>query len=372
VLSSYRQDIRQQAIALKRRYPHQGAEKIRLMLGAQRHLAASELPSASRLAVLFHTTCPEAVQVYRDQVYPATLPSAATAPHDLWEIDGQEKIPVGTTQVATVLNGRDVYSGVMLMSQAFLTTTENGWRKLTLAEVQNSLRAAFSEWGRPRALQTDREVVYVGAPERYFPSLFTLWLRGLGIEHRLSRPKRPTDQGAIEREHRTVQNWLWADTHFATCAALQSGLDDVNTFYNEAYPARTRHCHHQSPLLAHPQARFSGRPFHPAAEWQLFDMSRVDSYLAAQVWTRTASETGAVRLASQVYYLGRAFAGYTVSVTFQPSSRTFRFETDSGQFIVEKPTLGLDKADILGLTPVDQNWPVLAQPFQLPLPLVGV
>ena len=63
-----------------------------------------------------------------------------------------------------------------------------------------------------------------GPPRREadFPSQFTLWLVGLGIRHIPSRDRRPTDQGHIERNHRTLAEMSWADSHFADVAQLQA------------------------------------------------------------------------------------------------------------------------------------------------------
>ena len=124
--------------------------------------------------------------------------------------------------------------------------------------------------------------------------------------------------------------------------------------------------------MAFPQARHSGRPFDPALEWELFDLDRVDAFLAQRVWTRQVDDNGVVRVAGQRYYLGRAYLRQTISVTFLPPTRSFHFEQEDGSFIRHKPALGLDKADIIGRIPADKAWPILARPFQLPLPFGGV
>lgn len=371
-LSTYPQDVRERAVALKQAHPHWGPDKVRVELQAALELSPTEVPSASRLAVLFREACPETVKRYRKRQYPERVPSTARSPHDQWQLDAKEKVAVGSDDVATVLTARDQYSALMVTSRAYVTTTEKGWRKLTLVEVQETLRYAFQQWGLPRTIQTDREVVYIGAPERYFPSLFTLWLIGLGIAHELSRTRRPTDQAEIERTHRTLGDWVWNDVAFATVADLQATLDMTRDSYNAAYPARTAHCEGQPPLSGHPHAAHSGRPFQAGAEWEMFDQDRVDAYLAQQTWTRLANATGTVSVASQPYYLGRAYAGETIAVTFRPESRCFCFETERGDHITDEPAIGLDKADIIGRSPVEVAWPQLVQPFQLPLPLQGV
>ena len=49
----------------------------------------------------------------------------------------------------------------MIASRAIVTTTEKGWRKISLPEAQDTLHVAFTEWGGPLEVQTDHEVVYI-------------------------------------------------------------------------------------------------------------------------------------------------------------------------------------------------------------------
>jgi hypothetical protein len=96
--------------------------------------------------------CPEVVQPRRRHQYPERSPVGVTQPHQRWQIDGKEKVPVGPQDVATILEVREPLAARMLAAQAFVTTTEKAWRKLTLPEVQTTLRAAFTEWGLPQAV----------------------------------------------------------------------------------------------------------------------------------------------------------------------------------------------------------------------------
>jgi hypothetical protein len=57
----------------------------------------------------------------------------------------------------------------------------------------------------------------------------------------------------------------------------------------------------------------------------LFDLKRVDTYLAAQNWIRTVSQTGQVALGGYRYGLGSAWAEQTVSVSFDTEQRQFVF-----------------------------------------------
>src|SRR5512136_2561137 len=70
ILSSYPAELAEQAVALKRSHPHWGPANVRLELQEQLGVAGADLPSDARLAALFKTRCPEAVQLRRRTHYP--------------------------------------------------------------------------------------------------------------------------------------------------------------------------------------------------------------------------------------------------------------------------------------------------------------
>ena len=369
ILSTYPHLVRETAVAIKRARPHWGPANVSLELKRQLGLETCELPSLSCLSALFKAECPEAVQPRRRQMYPERCPSSVTHPHQRWQIDGKEKVAVGDGEVATVLEVRDPVAALMIASQAIEVTTETHWRKLSLLEVQNILRQAFEEWGLPLEIQTDREQVYIGHRKGTFPALFTLWLKGLGIEHIVSRARRPTDQAQVERNHRTMGDMAWKDLHFDQVEQLQGVLDDCRQRHNHELPSHAADCRGQPPLALRPGANHSGRPFHPALESRLFDLRRVDAYLAQPVWTRPVSHHGEVSIGRRKYQVGCAHAGETVSVRFIPATRAFRFQSSDGTLIAEKPATGLHKAHIMSGLPSDQTLP---HGFQFSLPLEGV
>jgi hypothetical protein len=61
---------------------------------------------------------------------------------------------------------------------------------------------------QPAVIQTDRGACFVGADtaSAAVPGRLTLWLWGLGIRHRLTPPRRPTRNGAVERFHGAVEH----------------------------------------------------------------------------------------------------------------------------------------------------------------------
>jgi hypothetical protein len=284
--------------------------------------------------------------------------------HQRWQMDAKEGLQVGAERV-NVQEIRDIYSGLMIASQAFMTTTPQYWRRLSRAEHQQALRRAFSQWGLPNELQTDNDGEFINLQDRSFPSLFTLWLVGLGITHILSRPHRPTDQPQVERNHRTQGGFVWKDQVFDRVEPLQQALDHYCQLYNEHYPSQAAHCHGSPPLLVFPTARTTGRPYHPDLEWNLLDLDRVDAFLAQFVWTRKVAKNGTVYLGDHYYYLDYHRKAQPISVRFLPASRSFRFQDANGSQIKDLPILGFEKDHLIGSIPAHLPLPL---GFQYALP----
>ena len=367
-VSTYPQLVSEKAIELKQAHPHWGPKKVRLEMKPVLSLSQDELPSPARLSVLFKQRCPEAVQPRQRRLLPPADPTVRSV-HQRWQMDAKEKIPVGAGY-AIVQEIRDTFSGLMIASQSFLTPpTAKGLQHLHCEEHQQALRQSFSDWGLPDEIQTDNDAEFANSTDPSFPTKFTLWLIGLRIRHIHSRPHRPTDQPQVERNHRTQGDFVWKDQTFDQLEAFQQALDYHRQVYNEQYPSQAAHCHGQPPLLVFPTACSTGRPYHPDLEWDLFDLKRVDAFLAQQVWTRKVASNGLVHLGDQHYILGRIWKGQSVSVRFLAETRSFRFQTHVGELIADFPALGLEKEHLIGLIPAHIPLPA---GFQFSLPLLGV
>jgi transposase-like protein len=369
ILSSYPAELVAQAVAFKQSHPHWGPANVKLELRHAERFRAVRLPSDARLTALFGARCPQAVQRRRQQAYPNQPVAVAHQPHQRWQLDGKERVDLPGIGRVTILSLRDPVGALMLASRAILTGTVQQWRKVSLAEVQATLRQAFAEWGLPLEIQTDHEPTYTGPAKTDCPSPFTLWLAGLGIAHVTSRDRRPTDQAQAERNHRTLAEMGWLDTPAASLEQLQALLDDCRSRYNRELPVRASDCCRQPPLTAHPHAQHSGRPFAPALEWDWFDLGRVDAFLAGGVWTRQVTTAGNIGFFDQIYSLGRTYSHQTVSLRFLPQTRCLHFELPAGTALGDRPAKGLNTEDLIGYLPLD-----LAQltPWQLPLRLQGV
>ena len=249
--------------------------------------------------------------------------------------------------------------------------------RLTSETAFQDCRIAFTEWGMPEAIQTDRDTIYVDSGQSPFPNRIVLWWVGLGIEHRLIPRRTPKRNGTVERSHRTLKERTLEGQEFESAEELQKQVDADWHELNHECPSRARGCNGKPPLVAHPELLKPERPYRPEWELDLFDLKRVDQYLAEFTWTRTCTSVGQLRMRKIRYSLGYAWAHQDVSVTYDPEMRQYVFkqirsETRKGK---EQPELepvrrdakNLSVEDITGLPSALEDMPTrqLMLPFAM-------
>jgi hypothetical protein len=220
----------------------------------------------------------------------------------------------------------------------------------------------------PQEIQTDGETDLVAERRTNdFPKPFTLWLKGLGIEHLVIRPGRPTDQAEVERCHRTINDYAIIGNERADLSTLQAILNQAVIELARELPSQAPGCSGQPPGQAHPELLQPLLTFSPEWEWAVFDLQNVDQYLAELCWTRKVNKSGQVKVAAKRYYIGRIYAGQEVDVRFDPSDRHFVFSNLQRPKVELKrqPIRDLTKADLIGFGHPQASLP----PQQLPLPL---
>jgi transposase InsO family protein len=287
------------------------------------------------------------------------LPRAGVA-HGVWQLDAKESVPIPGVGATTFNQARDEFGRVTVLHRIHpAEAPEQRIVKLTTAQMQQDCRIAFTQWGLPDAIQTDRASIFVDSDPSPFPTLVTLWWVGLGIEHRLIPRHTPKRNGSVERSHRTLNERTLVGQQFSSAAALQDQVDADWHELNAECPSRARGCHNQPPLLAHPELLVPRRPYQPEWELELFALARVDRYLATQTWMRTVSQNGQVSLGGTHYGLGRKWAGQTVAVSFDAGHGQFIFtqvrpETARGRRLpgltpIRLDAKGLNVENITGL-----------------------
>lgn len=324
---------------------------------------------------------------------PVPKPPQPLLPFDCWQVDMKVEIPLDDGTLATLVTVRDVAGAVCVAADVVNVGTHRPGqagrgKRLTQVQLLTVLRQGFLRYGvLPRAIQTDGEALFIGHPERLFPSPFLLWCLGMGITHRQIQPGRPTQNGAVERAHQTLmREAILGNTHLslpALCHTLQRALDRLAS----TLPSRASGCHGLPPHQAHPELLqpelLPGlSAYDQVHELERFDLERVDAHLAQFVWRRVVNVQGQVNLGVREtrYLVGKAWAGQTLLARFDPADRTHVFHLDPtpgyalsdprcslGAEIVRRPVRRLSKEDLCGFALM----PVASLPtLQYALPLV--
>ena len=150
-----------------------------------------------------------------------------TEVHQRWQMDFKTDILL-TSDGLVVLHGvRDPVGEVCIDGLLYATQLVNlRVPRVTIEEAQATLRHSFARWNTlPDEVQTDNEATLVNSGPDEFPNLFTLWLVGLGVRHRFTRPGHPTDNAEIERCHRTVNDYAIVGNERHSRIELQRILD---------------------------------------------------------------------------------------------------------------------------------------------------
>lgn len=337
-LSQFDTLVAGKALELKQTYPKWGANRVLIEFADDEELQLLRLPAASTLAAYFKEACPHLLRKQRDKNSKPATPRQAGGVHEVWQLDHQEAVRLADGEVALICNVRDPYASAVIASRAFVVTTAQRWRKLTLQEVQFVLRQAFAEWQTmPQMILTDNELGLAGSPGVDFPDRLTLWLVGLGIGHQFIRPGRPTDQGAVERTHRTMDGFAVHQQALTNCATLQTSLDKERRIHNERFPSRAGTCAGNPPLVVHPQLLYQPRPYRLEHEFTLFNIQSVAKYLAAFTFERKVNSSGQISLGRIRYHVGQKYAGCHVIVRFNDDTHEWVFtDNQSGAHLGSK------------------------------------
>ena len=337
--------VRYIALRLKRQHPTWGATYVLKKMRQHPALRGQKMPSATTLWRYWRG--------FGDRLtssrLPATpKPSPAGVAHGVWQMDAKESVIVPGVGTTTFNQARDEFGRATVMHRVH-PAEEKDQRtvKLTGAQVQEDCRLAFTQWGLPDAIKTDRATIFVDADPTPFPTRLTLWWVGLGIEHHLIPRHTPQRNGSVERSHRTLDERTLIGQQFNGVEDLQQHVDADWSELNAECPSRARGCHGQPPLVAHPELLVPRRPYRPEQELELFDRARVEAYLATLTWIRTVSQVGQVTVGNHRYGLGVAWAGQTVSIRFEAPQRQFIFtqvkpHTQRGRNQPELDPIGLD------------------------------
>lgn len=214
--------------------------------------------------------------------------------------------------------------------------------------MQRRLRRAFERWGLPRRLRVDNGQPWGSRSD--LPPALALWLIGLGVAMIWNDPRRPQQNGVVERSQGTAKRWAEPQA-CRTPAELQGRLDEDDVLQRERYPvARGRSRWDLFPELAH-----SGRPYREADEVGAWRLGRVRDHLAESAVPRRVDSQGKVSIYNRNLYVGVRYAGQDVWVQFDPGRGEWLINSDAGQQLRTQPAPEIDAESIRNLRMVGRR-----------------
>jgi hypothetical protein len=191
------------------------------------------------------------------------------------------------------------------------------------AETQATLRGGFARRGLPERIRVDKGTPWGSRGD--LPTGLELWRAGLGVEVRANPPRRPQDNGVVERSQGTGKRW--AEPHRAGSAeGLQASLDAMDRRQRESDPDHGR----ASRLAAHPDLEHSGRADDASREQEWWSMDRVGDLLAGSVVPRRVDGQGTASVSGRNDDVGQAYAEQVVYVRSDPQQESWRFQDGPG------------------------------------------
>jgi hypothetical protein len=216
------------------------------------------------------------------------------------------------------------------------------WAHVPDAAVQQQLRVAFTRWGLPRRLRVDNGKPWGSWSD--LPPVLALWLIGLGIGVIWNDPRRPQQNGVVERSQGTAKRW--AEPHMCQgVAELQARLDEDDALQRERYPF----AHGQSRWDLFPGLAHTGRVYQEADEAGLWSLERVHEHLAGYAVPRQVDRQGKVSVYNRNLYVGVMHAGQQVWVMFDPQQQEWLFDDSTGRQVRTRPAPEINAESIRSL-----------------------
>lgn len=322
-LSTFDPLVRYVALRYKLRRPHAGPDVILADMALHPGLRGQPLPSSASLGVYFSTFGDRLLTPRRHLQLPQQsshlLPAHAV--HECWLLDFDEDLHWRGVGWANLMNLSDLATGLKIGSYVHPAGSVQKRHRLSWEQIQANLRDAFCRWGLPDRIRTDHDLRLVAGGEYPVPMFFTLWLVGLGIQHELIQ--RVTQNGGVERFHRTWEGRLLDLQLGSDWVAVQDYVNYEVWRMNAILPSRGRGCHRCPPLLVYPEARQPRRYFTQQEELAIFQLERVERYLAAGRWLRHTSAKGQFRFHTTSFNVRTTYANQTVVITFNYDTRQF-------------------------------------------------
>lgn len=358
-MSTFGEAIKEHILSIRAQYPRWGAAVIHAELSADPRFSKTSIPSVRTIGLALKEA--GLIKRYNKRVVmPNSQRVQATSPHHVWQMDAQGSFNLKHIGPIAMINIKDVFSHIYCMAYPNQKKSIFGYSKRL--DYQCALRLAFMENGLPQVIQTDHEGVFHenkgGSP---FPTVFHLWLIGLGITKVLSRVNRPTDQGMVERMHQTMDRQVIQGLEHSSWQGLFEFCQQRRYFLNQMLPCTS--LGGQAPYKVFAKQKHSGRFYQPHLEEHLLDLNRIYAYLEKGKWYRWTSQKKAFTLGGIAYRAKSLPKKTQVLITFTRKDLMLNIHDDKELLVQKIPIQGITKKALMG----DLFWKMTNVQLELPL-----
>lgn len=338
-LQSYPTELREKISELRQNNPGWGAISILVELEHVLNYAPKKLPSVNSVHRYLKDCGFINPKIPKSDV-PEIKTPLVKACHDLWEMDAQGAVPVSGIGYVSMINIKDSKSKVYVMS--FPVQVKSKMSQPKTIHYLWTLRLAFEQFGLPKAMQVDKDSVFIDNTSRSaFPSLIQLFLLGLGIDLSFITVPPPAKQAMVERSHQTLDKQALKGKIYKSWHELFTNTNKRRGILNEKYPCRT--LGKRAPMKVYPEAIHSRRPYSIEKETKLLDLNRIEKSLAHYTWYRKISKVKTLSL-KKIYYLKGAKPETYVQIKFCATSKKMIFRDVNEQIIEELDTKDFAKS----------------------------
>jgi hypothetical protein len=194
--------------------------------------------------------------------------------------------------------------------------------------VREQLRDAYTRWGLPGQMRVDNG--YPWGSKGDLPTDLALWVIGLDVAMWWNPPRRPQDNGVVERSQGTAKRW--GEPHTAADAGeLQSRLDALDELQRSQYP----YYQEQSRMQCYASLAHSGRLYQREAETRLWDWQRVAAHLGGYCVSRKVDQKGQISIYNRNHYVGTKHRQQRVWLLFNAETCEWVIANEHNQILKE-------------------------------------
>lgn len=323
-----------EASQLRQQHPTWGAPLIRVMMGQSNR--RRRLPSARTLQRWFQENellpAPPGRRAAFDD-------GRAEQPHQVWQMDASEQVPLANGKRVSWLRIVDEWTGAVLDTTVF---GKASFSTVGASTVQSRLRKVFARWGRPKSFRVDNGVPWGSSGD--LPPELALWLIGLGIAMIWNPPREPQKNGVVERSQGVGKNWAEPGA-CQSVKELQQHFRKMDRIQREKYPYRDG----RSRMEVFPELQHSSRIYSTAWEREHWNMKVVLEHLSEYLMSRRVDRAGLISIYNRNYYVGKHHQSVVVSVMLDPVSQKWIILDDQGRELRIHPAEQLTRDRIITL-----------------------